>query len=556
MTGREVQPPEFIRDLLGEVLGERLACWTTGQHQCSVRVGVEDPTGEAYEGLFFDLDSEYGVHHLGTVWEIYSGGRPRLGHAWDDNEEDQFADPLPFREWLRGEVSGLARGRSSHVVLAAWRRLAEQLPPSPGVESEALRTELAEALEVGERYGAKGRSWFEGGRVAELLLRGQTEEDTALAVAELLPKLEGRLYEPATDWAKFLMYGARLHSERELPPGAKDRIGEEVGWVFDGMDEGMPPPRLQEYCARVAVCAEPVRRAFSSAFVAQARDPMWLHMLAAELRAVPSEMVPPLEAALELEPEDTTILSALLGAYREAGRPEDAEAVRVTLDSLTDDAEEATAVDSDTPSDADVQGWIDAYSRLAAEFSASSPRRKGDPDARGKTLIELEARLNTYWRTHFANRLDQCVQQGRFLSSGSSGYVGWLRNEERYQEAVDHLAAQLRDDELNDLRFRTHRYAFEVLVNNGLGSCVDSGDEEHLQIGVELVNRVDAFPMESSDVLYQVACVLARAGDVDRALVYAERAVAAGESAQVMARDTDLAAIHDHERFRRLLERE
>ena len=39
----------------------------------------------------------------------------------------------------------------------------ERPPPSPGVESAALRTELAEALEVGERYGATGRSWFEGG---------------------------------------------------------------------------------------------------------------------------------------------------------------------------------------------------------------------------------------------------------------------------------------------------------------------------------------------------------------------------------------------------------
>ena len=281
---------------------------------------------------------------------------------------------------------------------------------------------------------------------------------------------------------------------------------------------------------------------------------MWLHMLAAELRAIPSEMLPPLEAALKLDSDDTTILSALLGAYREAGRPEDVETVRARLDSLTDDSDNEAQTSSDTPTDAEVQGWIDAYNRLAAEFSASSPRRKGDPDARGRKLVELEARLNTYWRTHFADRLEQCVQQGRFLSSGSSGYVGWLRNEERYQEAVDHLAAQLRDDELNDLRFRTHRYAFEVLVNNGLGSCLDSGDDGHLQIGVELVSRVRAFPMESGDVLYQVACVLARAGDEDGALVYAERAVAAGESAAVMATDTDLASIHGHERFRRLVE--
>ena len=44
----------------------------------------------------------------------------------------------------------------------------------------------------------------------------------------------------------------------------------------------------------------------------------------------------------------------------------------------------------------------------------------------------------------------------------------------------------------------------------------------------------------------------ARAGKKKRALNYVERAVAKGESIETMARDSDLASVHEEKRFKKL----
>lgn len=113
------------------------------------------------------------------------------------------------------------------------------------------------------------------------------------------------------------------------------------------------------------------------------------------------------------------------------------------------------------------------------------------------------------------------------------------------------MRAQLADEELSRLRHATHARAFETFLNNALGSFLDSGDEAHLQEALELVTRLEGFLIlgATSDVLYQVACVLARAGEAQRALDYVERAVDKGESIGVMAEDSDFASLVDEPRF-------
>jgi hypothetical protein len=152
---------------------------------------------------------------------------------------------------------------------------------------------------------------------------------------------------------------------------------------------------------------------------------------------------------------------------------------------------------------------------------------------------------------------NRAVKDGRFLSSGSGCLVGWFRNQERYQEAVDYVMANTEDVDLCVLRNRAHPDAFQVYINNGLGSFLDSKEEKHIPLAVQVVDRLEkAISFEDSGLLYQITCVLARAGETERALDYAERSVNLGERASCMEMDTDLDFIVDHPRFKALLNRE
>ena len=98
--------------------------------------------------------------------------------------------------------------------------------------------------------------------------------------------------------------------------------------------------------------------------------------------------------------------------------------------------------------------------------------------------------------------------------------------------------------------------AFESFLNNGLGSFAESNERAHITRGIEVVEHIeqnitfDHYP----GLHWQLACLFARGRRYERALDEVERAVAAGESAQGMAADSDLASIVTHERFRALLD--
>jgi len=475
-----------IADLLGEVLGLELRAIPADAHQCPVRIVLGQAPESDSEGLFADPAREYGIHHHGMSWVSYRAGRPELGHAWDDNQEDTVGEPLPFEDWLRREVSSLVGVHLLREARSVWAAI------GAGAGERAALLERAEAIGAeAERFHERLPDWFGNVGALRALLRlatgggGQRERRELVACA---PALSGHVVEPESPFGVLTREGLRMIGREirlEVAAAIDERVKGEARSIVDGRLKGMSAARFGEYRRAFEACVGPVWDACFAVFDEAGRDP------------------------------------SLAARQNEEQR--------------------------------EVQGWINEYNDLSREFATSSPREDDHVEERAGRLIAVEGRLNDYWRTRHADELDRCVDDGRFLSSGSAGYVGWLRNHGRYEEAVGYVCGNMGDMELSALRHRTHELAFETYVNNGLGSFLDSADPAHIERALALVDELErAVTLRTGDALYQVACVYARAGRVGDALGAVERAVEAGESIRAMSHDSDFATIANHPRFRAL----
>ncbi len=488
MTRPSVDTLDAIADLLGEVLDLELRAVAATAHGCPIRVVLGEPAGCETEGLFIDPAREYGIHHHGMTWAIYRSGRPELGHAWDDDREDTVGEPVPFDDWIRGEVGSLVGGHLLQRTRELWGDIG-----TDAKERSALRQRAETIAATAERFYDRLPHWFVDVSAARALLRsatGDAGDRDRQALVAIAPTLSGTVVEPLSPFGVLAREGLRLVPKEvrlQVAKAIEERVKGEARSIVEGRLTGMSAARFGEY-----------RRAFEACVA-----PVW---------------------------------DACFAVFDEAGRDPSLAARQ------SDEQRE-------------VQGWINEYNDLSREFSASSPREDDGVEERAKRLVAVEGRLNDYWRTKHAHELEQCVEDGRFLSSGSAGYVGWLRNHERYQTAVDYVCANMGDMELSALRHRTHDLAFETYVSNGLGSFLDSEDARHIEQALALVDALErTVSLRTGDALYQVACVYARGGREDDALGAVERAVKAGESIRAMAHDSDFAAIASHPRFRALLD--
>jgi len=90
-------------------------------------------------------------------------------------------------------------------------------------------------------------------------------------------------------------------------------------------------------------------------------------------------------------------------------------------------------------------------------------------------------------------------------------------------------------------------------LNLGCAGLIDTG---HKEKAMQWAERSLAIDGDNPDTLYNVACCYARAGEPDQALDCLERASLGGMTiAEWAENDSDLDAIHDHPRFRELMDR-
>ena len=215
------------------------------------------------------------------------------------------------------------------------------------------------------------------------------------------------------------------------------------------------------------------------------------------------------------------------------------------------------AHEPDNPEEREVLKQIQRYQALHRDWQCYRPSAS-DPLAEGEVFLELEAAINRHWRGHLDREqgltrdaiASQLTQDGRFLSGASTTVLGWMRDQHLYDAVVERFCAQMLDVELLELQYRSQQPSFECLVNNALGAFLDSGVEVHIDRAMACVDTLETFAQwQGRDVLYQIACVLSRAGHLDRALASLEAAVDRGASMHHILRDTDLAAVRTHPDF-------
>ena len=201
------------------------------------------------------------------------------------------------------------------------------------------------------------------------------------------------------------------------------------------------------------------------------------------------------------------------------------------------------------------------YNELSRDFMTYRPA-SATPLEDAAELLRLEGEINAAWRDRLkplsglarSEIEGQLCRDGRFLSRGSGLALGWLRDQGRYNEVVAHFSAQVADAELVKLRHKSQTSSFEFLVNNAFGGYLDSGKQAHITEAVQCLDALETtVRWETRQPLYQIACVLARAGLTDRALSAVQDAVEHGESIHAMARDSDFNNVVDAPRFQALL---
>jgi len=519
-----VAPPQFLTALLGDVLNKKLQCIPLEKNKFTFRISLGPHTGKSHEGLFIHPKNQKGLHHHGLHWEEFHGKAATIGHAWGDNEDDQVVFEGDFETWVRGEVGILISRHLRSQAVSMLEKLRPDLSP------KKKRQVMARCEEI---IAATNSFSFWGDRELE-----------SIDYKSLLAPVYSTLW---------ILKASLTELTEPEKSGLTRQLENLDGSLVKG--NGYLPVVLRK---------------------------------GGLFSLVPEDMMASISHTLMFRVNKET--RTFIEHYQKQPSSSKFEAFKKNIEScepvfndaachlLHEASNEATSKEDVSDEQRRIQGLINEYNTLFRDFQTYSPTPKG-ADARGQRLVTVEQELNAYWsrdiyspeqvknevrdpKSPMPTRAvlniqakNRAVKDGRFLSSGSSCLVGWFRNEGRFQEAVEYVMADTKDVDLCVLRNDAHPPAFQCYINNGLGSFLDSRQEKHIPLAVQVVDRLEkAISFEDSGLLYQITCVLARAEETERALDYLERAVKHGERIQTMARDSDLENIVHEPRFQTLLE--
>jgi hypothetical protein len=479
----------------------------------------------------------------------YIDGSTITHTQWDDEQPDWY-DAGPFEEWLRAKVKKDIEGHLSWYI----ERLLEKHPVGPNPDVYEILCEDFAKLPNFDFTHYRNNSLKFSLLAAIHRSRSGTalDSDHALFEAFVNELSEGDLFE--RDAHHFLSlvinlienppavvleyHQAKLRKQYALDEGDAVSI-EYLQYIVNNLkmlspnERALHHPHLLKLCTTAALC----------------------HTMAAGLFDWPEEAEQYLEKGLSFKPDNISLLLIAETFYQTHHNP----AV------LSDVKARIKAMGVQETSEDDIQGLIDRYTQLCNDYRYFEPET--DTKKTVPELLEIEARLNAYWLKLLpdeknmarANVQQDLIDQKRFLSAGSASVVGWMRNQKRYQEVVDYMMPLCTQLELCSLRHQANTWGFEAFLGNGLSCFLDSQDEAHIPLGIQIIDALETIIPEwhTDNSLYAFGCLAARANQVDRALEYIKALILIDSSSVIhMQYDSDFQNVHEHPVFVALLEKE
>lgn len=547
--------PDFLADLSFTLDGKPLQMFALKDGRW--RIGIEHDGDYDNTGVIINLENESAQRKTGWDISYYSSGSSITHTQWDDDESPATAyEGYTFQGWVRSKVvSDIERMLDWHLEalesdhgthkkkLEAYQRFCEDCSRLTTVHLPGKET-------IGYRFlGAVHRL-----RISELL-----KSDT---------KLFSQFREEMTNsWSnqrkKKLreLFGIGLHLIPTLTQGFKAFIKSEIEAQYVGFNmTDMPDNRMNQfvqYKARHIATLSPFERQLHlQQLLPHLQTATLCHTVAAEFSHLPKDADLYIQKGLKLDPNNFSLLVFAETFYLQNENPKMLTFVQKRMQRLNIPCGQS----------ANVQDWIDRYTMLCNDYQYFSP--KTDTSTTADELIELEAKLNHYWMSMLPSEdnigrsqtIDELCNQNRFLSAGSASYVGWMRNQHRYQEVVDYMMPLIQQGELSRIRHQSNEWGFETFIGNGLSSFLDSKDEAHISQAIQIIDALEQHipTWHTRSALYACACVASRANQVDRALVYINeyRSEHDGKVIFQMDEDSDFQNVHEHPEFLAIFEDE
>lgn len=548
--------PEFLADLSFSLGGNTLSAFPLKSNQKMLHFGLEF---DEYpnRGLFMHADRSFAEVKCSQAITRWVDGQTKTYTAYDDDEPTAW-DAAPFETWVRGELSKeidsmrswyletYCETHSMNRDIDAYRQLCAEFAGLPDFEMNhfddrsfifRMLAAVSRTLDSGEVSASDlviFEDFVEMKSTQDFPYTQDLAEKAFKIACSLLPE------QPA-----LFVEGIERRLSEICPP-----IGPE--------SEAITPAQFSQVIHVLAKEPSAVRFAAHPRLLTLVKTDVLAHIAVAGLNEYPNEARLYADHGLDLEDVGLSFLAAAECCYLNCGDDAKVESLQERLETL--EIKEATA-ETTAYSEADIQLMIDRYTHLANDFRYFNP--KSDPEVTGPELLKLEHGLNQYWfgtlpESHCLSRdlvERRLIRDCRFLSAGSTSYLGWLRTKGRHQEVVDELMKMKDDGELITLRSRSNQRGFEALLNNAFGSFLDSKVERHIEQAIELLDAIEPFmlPLKYRDAPYNLACIAARAGQVERAIEYIETAVKNGIFIGTMSTDEDLENVWNHKVFRKLL---
>lgn len=536
--------PAFLSDLHFTLGGRDLALHPSPDDPGWFWVGLEPPESDGEWGLHIHLDQRRGGRTDSQTTQVFRDGclQVHVRHL-----HDPVGTPMSFESWARCCVAELIHQLVNHHVEGVFEEAKDaspeervrrverlcrdlaalgRLPETPGRSSQLLCDMHAALLSAHERGGMIDEeahtieAFIEASDGCPLArhLRDRTVEHAAVLLPEPLPApIHALLADQAQAALADLLKRARLRP-RDLANA--------------GPFLGRQPPHL--------------RAAFHALLLPRCGTAALCVTLALSMSADPNLACLYVEKGLSIAP-DHRLLHAVAWELVNADGFDVARGSGPAVAASVRSQPPRDADAGPSASLADAEAWRAQYDALLPAVLYA----RNEPDKGGKDqqLIALEARINRFWMAMLPPRDDPAWGEtvevvcalSRLQARGSEAYVRWLRCHRRFEEAIDHFLADRGDRTQLDLRLRSDWHGDDYLAQ-ALSCMLDTQQPEHIELAMKVVEELALDRRwERGDVPYALACIASRAGQVDRALAYAQQAATHGMDVPQMVSDPDLA---------------